>query len=99
MTLGCVGAVVAAWPCYFAGLLVALRPARWYGSRILPLAAALPLPFLNGSGAIPEFWQVAALSLIVCVVYVTAGYGAFAGTGEFERQSRPTKTALAAFTT
>lgn len=29
---------------FFAGSLIACRPSRWFGSRLLPLLAALPLP-------------------------------------------------------
>ena len=96
MPLDCVGAAFAGWPCYFAGLLVALRPARWYGSRILPLFVALPLPFLYGEGAISEFCQIIALSIVLAAVYAISAYGAFASTAEFESQPRSARTALAA---
>src|SRR5229473_7509314 len=40
---------------YFAGVIVAQREARWYGSRGLALAAAFFCSYLVW--ALPEFWQ------------------------------------------
>jgi hypothetical protein len=60
---------------YFAGMLVAQRDARWYGSRCLPLAAAFFCSYVVW--AVPEFWQALAAILILGLFMAVAAWGSF----------------------
>src|SRR4029077_1310467 len=78
---------------YFAGMLVAQRAARWYGSRGLALAGAFSCSYLVS--ALPEFWQaLVAIGIIGSFVGVAA-WGSFSAGGEYPAQPRPAKAALA----
>ena len=50
-------------PLYFAAFLVGMRPARWFGSRLLPLAGA---GFLVGViQALPWWWLLGAPAILL----------------------------------
>ena len=91
-TLAGWAAILAGLPFYFAGLLVALRPARWYGSRALPLLTALLAPWQAGSRT--EFWQTALISLLVLAPLFCAAWGSFLSGGEYKEQTKPARFAL-----
>ncbi len=91
-TLAGWAAILAGLPFYFAGLLVALRPARWYGSRALPLLTALLA--LLAAGWFVEFWQAALVCLIVAAVLLCAAWGSFLTGGEYKEQTKPARFAL-----
>ena len=91
-TLAGWAAVLAGLPFYFAGLLVALRPARWYGSRALPLLSALLAPW--AATGLTEFWQVALICLALAVTLFFAAWGSFVTGGEYEAQTKPARFAL-----
>jgi hypothetical protein len=78
---------------YFAGMLVAQRDVRWYGSRCLPLAAAFCCSYLVW--IVPEFWQAVVTIGITSSVVAVAAYGSFSAGGAYPPQPRIAKAALA----
>jgi len=91
-TLAGWAAILAGLPFYFAGLLVALRPARWYGSRALPLLTALLAPW--AAAQLTEFLPVVLICLLVTAVLCAAAWGSFLTGGEYKEQTRPARFAL-----
>lgn len=79
---------------YFAGMLIAARPARWYGSRYLPLPAALAAIFLGGIWT--ENWQITLAQSVVFAVFALAAWGSFLTDGHYTRQPRLAKIGLGA---
>jgi ABC-type transport system involved in multi-copper enzyme maturation permease subunit len=57
----------AIFPLYIGAFLSGIRPGRWYGTRLLPLAAAIGVGYLIGS--IPWFW------LSLCATAVASAFG------------------------
>lgn len=94
LTLGGVAAILVGVVFYFAGMLTALRPARWWGSRALPIAAALGIAALTLLGTVEEFRQAALIALACAAVFGLAARGAFLTTGVYEAQSRSSRAAL-----
>ncbi len=90
--LGPFAAILGGLAFYFAGLLIALRPARWYGSRTLPIVLALLAPC--AVTAAPEFWQTAGVSLVVAAILAFAAWGSFTTTGQYVGQTKPARFAL-----
>jgi hypothetical protein len=93
---------------YFAGLLVGLRQARWYGSRLWPILAAILVSFLLlclgiwptdfGETSIPLQRVLFPIWLLIFAVSITlalAAYGAFQTGGTFSQQPRACKWGLA----
>jgi hypothetical protein len=78
---------------YFAGMLIAQREARWYGSRCLGLATAFLCSFLVW--ALPEFWQALLAIGIVGTLVAVAAWGSFLTGGAYAPQPRLAKAALA----
>jgi hypothetical protein len=78
---------------YFAGMLVAQREARWYGSRCLGLAAGLGCSYLVW--IVPEFWQALLVIGILGGVVAVAAWGSFLAGGAYAPQPRLAKIALA----
>jgi hypothetical protein len=75
---------------YFAGLLVGSRPARWIGSRIMPLA--VPLIFTAfGANATMNFSEAILTTAAATLVIFPAAWSSFIHTGNFERQPRITR--------
>jgi hypothetical protein len=66
---------------YFAGMLVAQREARWYGSRGLALAAAFFVSYLVW--ALPEFWEALVAIAIVGLFVGVAAWGSFCTGGAY----------------
>lgn len=87
-----VAALLTLIPFYFAGMLLALRPARWYGSRALPLAAAVLASILTRT--LPEFWMAALAALVFGAVLCLAAWGCFATKGEYVGLPRPVRVGL-----
>ena len=79
---------------YFVGMLVTLRRARWFGSRLLPLGMALASSFAI-TMLVEQFWQVLLIILIIETIGATAAWGIFAANGE-EPKSMPARLALGA---
>jgi len=91
-TLAGWAAILSGLPFYFAGLLVALRPARWYGSRALPLLTALLAPL--AAAQLTEFLPVALISLLVLAPLLCAAWGSFVSGGEYTEQTKPARFVL-----
>ncbi len=89
-----VAALLTIVPFYFAGMLLALRPARWQGSRALPLAAAVLASILTRS--LPEFWMAAVAALVFGAILCLAAWGCFATKGEYAHLPRPARAGLGA---
>ena len=66
---------------YFVGMLLALRRARWYGSRLLPLGIALLASGLI-TMMIAQFWQAVVIILVVQSIGAIAAWGSFSTHGE-----------------
>lgn len=84
--------ILAGLVFYFAGMLTAIRTARWYGSRALGIAAAVVCVMMEA--AVSEFWQALAIIAIFVAVLCAAAWGSFQTTGTYERQPRVAKAAL-----
>ena len=93
-TLGGWAAVLAGLPLYFAGLTTALRPARWYGSRALPVFAALLAPL--GIAAVTEFWQALLVCLPLTAALLAAAWGSFLTSGQYPGLPRLARLGLSA---
>lgn len=86
--------ILAGVSFYFAGLLTALRPARWYGSRALPVAVAVIGSLLVL--ALPEFWMAAWFALLFTTPFAIAAWGCFRTTGQYGHLPKASKFALGA---
>jgi len=78
---------------YFAGMLLAQREVRWYGSRGFALGAALLCSCLVWG--VPEFWQALVAIGIIGSFVATAAWGSFCTGGSYAWQPGPAKAALA----
>ena len=92
LMFGGLAAICSGLAFYFAGLLTALRPARWYGSRALPVLAALLAP--AAIGALTELWQAALACLVVIGILCVAAWGSFLTSGDYSAQAKPARLAL-----
>ena len=91
-TLAGWAAILAGLPFYLAGLLVALRPARWYSSRAVPLLTALLAPFAAyWEGAL---WQVIVVSVLITAALLVAAWGSFLTAGQYDGQPRTARFGL-----
>jgi hypothetical protein len=77
---------------WFAGMLIGLRQARWYGSRILVLG--LPIVCTSLTWIVPEYWQAALCILAGTGVSAAAAWGTFRAGGACEPQPRISRAAL-----
>ncbi len=77
---------------YFTGLLIGLREARWYGSRVL--AIALPIVCSSLAIGVPEFWQALPVVGLGALISATAAWGSFRTGGTYRPQLRVAKAAL-----
>ena len=78
---------------YFAGMLLAQREVRWYGSRGFALGAALLCSCLVWG--VPEFWQALVAIGVIGSFVATAAWGSFCTGGSYAWQPGPAKAALA----
>ena len=92
MLLPPIADILCSFIYWFAGMLVGLRAARWYGSRIMPIA----LPGLCSFFVflVPEFWQALLIIMFVGVITALAAWGTFRAGGAYESQPHPAKPAL-----
>jgi hypothetical protein len=93
MSLPWLADVLSGLVYYFAGMLVAQREARWFGSRVLPLAAAFFCSYLVW--ALPEFWQALLSIAILGSMMGLAAWGSFLTGGAYGIMPRVAKAALA----
>ena len=92
LLLGGLAAILTGLVFHAAGLLTALRPARWYGSRALPVAAAIVCALLVS--VMPEFFEAVLATALFLAVLLTAARGSFLTTGSYPRQPRPARFGL-----
>jgi hypothetical protein len=71
---------------YFAGMVVAQREARWYGSRCLPLAAGIFVSLVVWT--LPEFWQALLAIALLCGLMAVAAWGSVVSGGDYRLQPR-----------
>jgi hypothetical protein len=77
---------------YFAGMIVAQREARWYGSLGLPLAAGVFTSLCVWH--VTEFWQALVAIGLMSGLVAVAAWGSVCGGGVYSRQPRLGKLAL-----
>jgi hypothetical protein len=94
MVLPWLGDVLTGLVYYFAGMLVAQREARWYGSRCLPLAAGLCASLLVWN--VSEFWQALVVLLVLGGTLAVAARGSFLAAGAYGPQPALAKATLGA---
>jgi hypothetical protein len=79
---------------YFAGMVIGLREARWYGSRVLVIGLA------GGCTAavlfLPDFWHAAVVIAVGSAILGSAAWGLFKTGGTYARQPAAAKAGLAA---
>ncbi len=79
--------VLCAGCYYFVGILLALRKARWLGTRLLPIGFALVCS--TAVRLAPEFWQaIVAIAAGMCIGAVAA-WGVFETAGAADRGAVP----------
>src|SRR6266404_2840832 len=71
--------VLSAGCYYFVGILLTLRKARWFGTRLLPVGMAFVCSVAVRYA--PEFWHACAIILVCQCVGAMAAWGAFATAG------------------
>jgi len=81
---------------YFAAMLTSLREARWYASRGMGLAAALPVQALALTmPGLPLLWQFEVAICLLIAALALAVWGSFQTNGEYQGQPLRGKAALA----
>jgi hypothetical protein len=78
---------------YFAGIVLTLRKARWFGSRFLPLGLAVASSIVVVST--PQFWVAILFSCVSISISTIAAWSVFATSGTADRGWLP-RLALAA---
>ena len=77
---------------YFAGMLTALRQARWFGSRIFGLGGALVTSLAVST--LSSFWEAMAVTVVTSALIAVAAWGAYHSGGQYQGQPRAGKVAL-----
>jgi len=80
MMLPMLADVLNAGSYYFAGMVLTLRRARWFGTRLLPAGLALASSFLI-TMFIAQFWLSVLVILCVQLIGALAAWGVFASNG------------------
>jgi hypothetical protein len=83
MVLPMTADVLAAGPFYFAGIVLTLRKARWFGTRLLPLG--LPIICAVITVNIPQFWQALLFTLLTLPVSLAAAWQVYSTAGACDR--------------
>jgi hypothetical protein len=78
--LGGIANLLLGVPFYFAAMLCVMRPARWYGSKLVPLLGCLVLHYFWFQ--LQEFYQCFWLVVLYSVVYAVAVRNSFAESGQ-----------------
>jgi hypothetical protein len=84
--------ILAGVPCYFAGMVVGVRQARWYGSRTLGLGLAFLVCVLMP--LTPAWWQGLLALLAGAAILIAAAWGGFQSHGYYRGQPACGKAAL-----
>ena len=90
--LGGVADILVGVPCYFAGMLCAVRVTRWYGSRFIPLVGCGLLCFY--SFGFHEFYQVVAAVFVCSFIVGLAAKSSFVAQGQYGPQKKIGRLAL-----
>lgn len=90
--LGGVADILVGVPCYFAGMLCAVRVTRWYGSRFIPLVGCGLLCFY--SYGFHEFYQVVAAVFVCSFIVGLAAKSSFVAQGQYGPQKKIGRLAL-----
>ena len=80
MGLGNLADLLAGTAYVFCGMAIGIRGAKWYGSRVLPLAGGLLASAL--SYLFPDFLAAAAAVLAVLAIAAAAAWGVFVAGGQ-----------------
>ena len=92
MALPGVADILCGLTYYLAGILIGVRDARWFGSRLLPVGLALVCSLFVV--LLAAFWQaVVAIIVVDGILWVAAG-GSFVSSGIFASMSGWSKAAL-----
>ena len=79
---------------YLAGLLISMREARWYGSRVLAVGVAILCSLIVVS--VGYFWLALIAIIVAAGILGVAVWGSFVGGGEYGPQPMAAKAALGA---
>jgi hypothetical protein len=100
MVIPRVALIIAGAGFYWGGMLVAVRLARWYGSRVLPLAlpAVCQLLAAYWLTSVNPFGSLGLLAIILScnAVMAVAAWGSFVNSGETRGQPKAGAIALGA---
>ena len=97
MTLPLLSVVIAGTAAYLAGVLTALRHARWYVSRGVGIGVAVLV--VSAATSVPEFWQALGLVAVANVILLLCVWGHFQTGGFYNGQPVVSKGALILTTT
>lgn len=78
--------------CYFSGLIIGTRRARWYASAILPLSIAVFSTF--DIFLVGELWQALSIIAIGLAIVAPAAWGSFTCGGQYRSQPLLARAAL-----
>jgi len=78
--------------CYFSGLIIGTRRARWYASAILPLSIAVFSTF--DIFWVGELWQALSIIVIGLAIVAPAAWGSFTCGGQYRSQPLVARAAL-----
>jgi hypothetical protein len=80
---------------YFAGILTAMRDARWYGTRAIGIGLGFICALVNVT-MIRTFWMAIVCCVIGITVTALAARGTFLSGGSYTNQSRISRAAVGA---
>lgn len=78
---------------FFTGMVIGLRRARWYGSKVLPLG--FPLLATALTWAVSELWMAVLVVLAGLAISAAAAWGTFLAGGEHKPQPPAARAAVA----
>jgi hypothetical protein len=79
MVLPLIADVLNAGPFYFVGMVITLRKARWFGTRLLPLGLAIGSTLAVRFA--PEFWQALVFEVAAMAIGALAAWNVFSSAG------------------
>lgn len=85
MTLPTIWDVIHGTTFYFTGLFISTRPARWIGSRIMPLGITVLLTFIAFVLTL-NFGEALLVTLVTLLIVIPCAWGSFVYAERFERQ-------------
>ncbi len=79
--------ILAVTPFYFTGMVLTLRKARWFGTRLLPLGLAAACTVAVRES--PQFWQAICFAAAGSAVCALAAWNVFSTAGVDDRAGVP----------